>query len=204
MKNMEEIWVDVINFEGLYKVSNYGIVKGVDRIINRKNGRPLKIKGKNIALRINKDGYYQVQLNKNGKKHLPLLHRVVWESFNGKVPNGLEIGHYDCNNKNNRIDNLYLCSHKENCNHPITRKRQSERMKGNTISKGVISKQKKPIILTNINGIFIKEYNSISECENDGYSAGNVCKCCKNNYIKEGNNVYKSFKWYYKDDYLSN
>ncbi|MEK6879577.1 MAG: NUMOD4 domain-containing protein [Nanoarchaeota archaeon] len=40
VQNLEnEIWKDVINYEGLYQVSSFGRVKGIQRIIKHKNGR---------------------------------------------------------------------------------------------------------------------------------------------------------------------
>ena len=34
---MKEIWKDVIGYEGLYQVSNYGRIKSLKRTINLKN-----------------------------------------------------------------------------------------------------------------------------------------------------------------------
>ena len=33
---MEEIWKDVVGYEGLYEVSNFGLVRSVDRVVTRK------------------------------------------------------------------------------------------------------------------------------------------------------------------------
>lgn len=43
-----------------------------------------------------------------------LIHRLVWETFNGEIPSDLEIDHIDNNRKNNRLSNLQLVSRKEN------------------------------------------------------------------------------------------
>lgn len=199
---MEEKWIDVIDYESKYEASNFGRVKSKPRIKIRKNGRKLTVKGKLLSFQTNKDGYYTVELHDEDGKNLPhLVHKIVWESFNGKVPDGLEIGHDDENNQNNRLDNLYLCTHPKNCEKPLFRKRRSEAMKGNSISKGLISKRRKAIVSTTIDGKFVKEYSSIADCKNDGYSVGNVSQCCNNKYLKEGNNIYKDLKWYFKDDY---
>ena len=42
------------------------------------------------------------------------IHKLVWETFNGKIPEGLEIDHMDNNRKNNNIDNLQLVTRGEN------------------------------------------------------------------------------------------
>ena len=48
-----------------------------------------------------------------------LLHLVIWESFNGKVPDGLEINHIDGNKHNPKIDNLEAITRSQNQLHAI-------------------------------------------------------------------------------------
>lgn len=43
-----------------------------------------------------------------------LLHRIIWETFNGEIPRGMEIDHIDCNKQNNALSNLRLVTHSEN------------------------------------------------------------------------------------------
>ena len=50
--------------------------------------------------------YVSVQFMKK-KFH---AHRVVWEIFNGQIPNGFIIDHIDGNGTNNRIENLRLAT----------------------------------------------------------------------------------------------
>ena len=66
------------------------------------------------------------------------VHRLVYETFKGAIPDGMEIDHEDTNKDNNSIDNLILCSHKENCNNPKTKKNRSKAMKGNKNPLGSI------------------------------------------------------------------
>jgi len=46
--------------------------------------------------------YFRVSLDY--KKHS--IHRVIWELFNGAIPDGHRIDHYDQDTKNNKISNL--------------------------------------------------------------------------------------------------
>ena len=64
------------------------------------------------------DGYWRVGSQKE------YVHRVVWELFNGKIPDGLCIDHIDGNTSNNKIENLRLLTHKENM-------RNTKKSKGN-------------------------------------------------------------------------
>lgn len=42
------------------------------------------------------------------------VHRLVYEAFNGEIPDGLEIDHIDRNKHNNNPDNLRLVTRSEN------------------------------------------------------------------------------------------
>ena len=58
------------------------------------------------------DSYLMVALKKPSNK---LVHKVVWETFNGKAPDGYEIDHVNDNKFDNRLDNLQVLSRKDNC-----------------------------------------------------------------------------------------
>jgi hypothetical protein len=57
------------------------------------------------------DRYYETSVS--GRKGL--THRIVWEILNGEIPDGLYIDHIDGNGLNNRIENLRLVTHAQNC-----------------------------------------------------------------------------------------
>lgn len=42
------------------------------------------------------------------------MHRLVWEAFNGAIPEGYEIDHVDENKGNNSLGNLRLMTRLEN------------------------------------------------------------------------------------------
>lgn len=55
--------------------------------------------------KIPKDGYLRI----NNK----LLHRIIWETQNGPIPEGFHIHHKDEDKLNNHIDNLECLSHSD-------------------------------------------------------------------------------------------
>ncbi|EHT0126459.1 HNH endonuclease [Salmonella enterica] len=59
---------------------------------------------------LNSSGYLQFSM----RKKVYLVHRVIWEIHNGKIPDGMEVDHIDHNKLNNNIENLRLVSKKEN------------------------------------------------------------------------------------------
>ncbi len=105
-----ENWVPVLDFEGLYEVSDLGRVRSLDRI--RPGGMPWK--GRMMSLKPRSDGYIPITLWKNGEQTVRLVHRVVLDSFVGPRPPGLEVLHGDGNRVNNALDNLSWGTHAQN------------------------------------------------------------------------------------------
>lgn len=110
---MEEIWKDIVGYEGLYQVSNLGRVKSLDRIDASGHRR----KGKILKPRINHDGYVQINLHKNSIRKTVSVHRIVAIAFIPNTENKREVNHVDENKANNHVSNLQWCSPKENVNH---------------------------------------------------------------------------------------
>ena len=62
------------------------------------------------AGRLTMTGYRHVCIN--GQEFY--AHRLIWEGFNGPIPEGLEIDHVDRNRDNNNLANLRLVTPSEN------------------------------------------------------------------------------------------
>ena len=67
----------------------------------------------------NRDGYQQVGFSVDGRQHGPLVHRLVWEAFNGSIADGMEINHADSDPSNNCLSNLELTTHQQNVKHSV-------------------------------------------------------------------------------------
>lgn len=117
--NMEEIWKDVVGYEGYYQVSNLGNVRGVDRYVIETNTNKRKlIKGKMLTKHKKDNGYRQVNLTKDGKTTFHYVHRIVMKAF--KPLNDytdMEVNHIDYNRSNNELSNLEWTNHKDNVVH---------------------------------------------------------------------------------------
>ena len=71
-------------------------------------------------------GYIKVH-TKVGSK---LVHRLVYETFVGEIPQGYELDHINTIRDDNRLENLRCVTHKENSNNHLTRKHCSIAKKG--------------------------------------------------------------------------
>ena len=112
---MKEVFKDIKGFEGLYQVSNLGRVKSLSRVVyNHLGARTLKEKILKGCLGSN--GYYTVNLMKDGKYNAINVHQLVAMAFLGHEPCGhkLVVDHIDHNRQNNRVDNLQVLTMRQN------------------------------------------------------------------------------------------
>lgn len=129
-----EIWKDVEGYEGLYQVSNEGRVKSLERFVESvAHGKPCirHLQEKIMKPTQNKRHIYkQLALAKDGVKEMMKIHRLVWETFVSKIPDGYEIDHINTVRTDNRLENLRCVTPKENRNNPLTLIHMSEAFKG--------------------------------------------------------------------------
>ena len=110
-----EIWRDIEGFEGIYQISSQGRVKSLKRIDNNNHPIKEKILKPNIDNREGK-GCLRVRLCKNGKQKFFQIHRLVYETFVGKIPDDMQCNHINEKKDDNRLENLNLMTPKENSN----------------------------------------------------------------------------------------
>jgi len=103
-----EIWKDIINYEGIYVVSNKGRVK---RIMHRKNPTNTI-----INTSVNSFGYYYVCLTKLGKGNNFMVSRLVATAFIPNPENKPQVNHLKGKDRN-EVENLEWNTSKENINH---------------------------------------------------------------------------------------
>lgn len=139
-----------------------------------------------------KGGYQQVELTDNeGKCKRYYVHRIVWEAFTGApIPSNMQINHRNEIKTDNRFfENLELVSPKQNINYGSRNERARKSLTNNP-------KTSKPVGAFK-DGKLVMTFLSTSEARRNGFSQGNVWACCRNCYLREGNNKYKGFEWKY-------
>ena len=107
---MEEIWKDVVGYEGRYLISNTGKLKSI-----------LKNKEKLINGHIDSKGYLHYSLSwklKNKVVFCCYAHQLVAIEFLGHKLCGynLVVNHKDFNRLNNNVQNLEIITQRENAN----------------------------------------------------------------------------------------
>ena len=175
---MKEIWKPVVGWEELYEVSNLGNVRSLDRYVNQRNYKRF-CKGTLLKIYKYKTGYGIVSLRDSGIQKQGKVHQLVMNAFNPNTSDkNLEINHIDGNTMNNKLDNLEWCTHKENLQHA---------------SKHNLLSVYKPINQYDLNGNFIKRWNSMKEAR-DFYNLGinSLRNACKR---KSG--IHKGYIWRY-------
>ncbi len=173
---MEEIWKDIKGYEGLYRVSNLGEIFSIRR-------------NKKMSLRLNKcRGYYDINLIKNKTSKRIHIHRLVAETFISNPNNYPCVNHKDENKTNNYVDNLEWCTYKYNNNYGSAQKKRFETFKKRNIK--IKAFQPKIITQYDLNGSFIKNWNSIKEAQNE-LNISHISEVCNNKRKTAGKYIWR-------------
>ena len=164
-----EQWKDIQGYEGLYQVSNLGRVKSVERYQDnhgKKQIVPEKIKTPSL---VNK-GYLRVSLYKSNKPEHAYVHRLVALHFIENPLNLPQINHKNEDKTCNEVWNLEWCNNQYN-------QQYSHNVK---------------IVQYDLQGNFIKEWDSITEAETHlGIFDSGIVRCCQGKQKQCGGYVWK-------------
>lgn len=182
---MEEMWKDIPGYEGVYRISNLGRVLSLSREVHQKRNGQIEIrisKSRYLKFGSDGDGYLQIKLFKNGVYKTRKIHRLVAEAFIQNPNNLPEVNHKDENKQNNRSDNLEWSDRDYNIHY------------GTWVER---SRNHRPVAQYSLDGVFIKQFNSIREASREtGVYASNIGKCAsgrtyKGYYLKSAG----GYKW---------
>lgn len=111
-----EQWVDVAEFEGIYRVSNMGRVKALS--ISKKRGRSYQMRGEYmLKQKLATNGYLGVTLQNNSTRKFISVHRLVALHFIPNPENKPTVNHKFGSKNDNRSSGLEWATHKEQINH---------------------------------------------------------------------------------------
>jgi hypothetical protein len=77
-----EVWRPIVGYEGWYAVSSSGRIRGLDRIVIRRNGIPFHCQPRILRTRLhNKSGRQYVKLSRRGKTQTLFIRNLVAQAF---------------------------------------------------------------------------------------------------------------------------
>jgi hypothetical protein len=133
-----ERWRDIPHFEGIYKVSNLGRVKSLDRIVPHPRLKEQFVAGRILSQSVAKNRNIKtgkpmidlrVSLSKDGVQYFFNTRRVVYAAFRTEIEfgtDGLYVINKDGNGYNNTLRNLKLATKSEKSTRAFERGRVVE------------------------------------------------------------------------------
>lgn len=181
----QEIWKDVVGYEGLYKVSNKGRVKSLPRIVRCGHGYALS-KERVLASVIGKQGYHQYSLHDGSSRKNMRGNRLVAMAFLPNPKNLPCVNHKDENRGNDNVENLEWCTQKYNCNYgtaPMRRRQNDSKIKA--------------VCQYDMDGNFIAKFRSINDAKRaiGASHHATIVQCCQHLRMS-----FKGFIWLYESD----
>lgn len=150
------------------------------------NGRIRKIKPSVV-----KNGYLRICLyDKNHKKHLCFIHRLVAEAFVPNLHNKYEVNHIDGNKQNNTVSNLEWVTRSENILHAykvLGKKPNCPNINklGKESTRAVIVQQIKD------NKVIAEFYGAREASRITGIHRNSIYQCCQGKYKTGGGYIWK-------------
>ena len=182
-------------YEGLYKVSNFGRILSLNY---RNTGKAELMNTFDSG-----NGYWQIELWKNGKPKKCLVHRLVAQAFLPNPEGKPCINHKIEGDEGKKINMVIFnedgtvdekrstiewATYKENNNYATRNERIFEKTTNGKLSKKVLQ--------LSLSGELIREWPSTKECGRNGFNQGNIVSCCRG----ERKSAY-GFRWMYAEDY---
>lgn len=177
-----EEWVDVVGYDGIYQISNFGRVKSLGRYVNSSRGNQRWVKEKILKIHIPKDGHeLNVKLSYENISKTYLLNTLVADAFLRERKQNEVICQLDKNVLNCKLSNLKIM----------------------TVSNSVYLSYKNGKAKDWGIGNRIKNERKVYEFENGVYENGKLikikCSCCgkikkTNNFYVKKNNIMRECK----------
>lgn len=194
---MEEVWKDIEGYEGYFQISNFARVKSLDRWVKHSiKGKFLK-RGKMRKISKSNNGYAEITLRKEGTLRTFMVHVLVGKYFVPNPKNYPVLNHKDENPMNPKADNLEWCTYSYNSMYGTCRERRKETYGIDNLIKHaneLAKLKRKKVFQFDLNGNFIKEWESTRECGRNGFGQVNVAACCRGEYKQ-----HKGYIWRYLD-----
>lgn len=178
------VWKPIVDYEGLYEVSNTGQIRSLFRY------------KKTLKYNVTKRGYCTVELFKNKLSKRLLVHRLVAEAFIPNPDNLPQVNHIDENPQNNSVNNLEWCTAKYNMNYGEGAKTRHLKIDYTTEKRKQVARENGkaravPVVQIE-NGIMICAYeNAKIASERTGVNHSHICDVANGKRKTAGGYVWK-------------
>ena len=126
-------------YEDSHEISRTGVVKSIDRVVEKRGRGTVYFKGKILKQKIDRYGYPVITLCTNNKKKYIPLHRLLCLTFKKNLKNYPVVNHKDGNKLNWNLNNLEWCTVEENNIHAqkegLLKGRKGEKHHGAKLTK---------------------------------------------------------------------
>lgn len=188
--NIDITWVPVVGYEGLYEVSDTGLIRAVERVyFSGKPLRPMTIKSIILKPKTDKDGYYHLGLRKNKVRKFKRVSRLVAEAFHPNPEHKRVVNHKDGFKWNNCVANLEWATLSENELHSYRSlgKNPTINMLGRT---GDLSPSAKPLFQYDLSGKLVKRWGSLCLAVKAGHQKKSLYQVLSGEFKQ-----HHGFKW---------
>jgi len=156
-----EIWRDIPDYEGKYRMSSFGYVKSIERF--EINGNHFaRVNSRILIHDVSKTGYNRVTLTKDAKHKRFLVHRLTGIIFLENPENKPEINHDNGNKNENGVTNCYWATSSENSLHSYKNKLREAPWVGKF---GKDHNTSKEVNQYSLKGEYIATFSSCKEAE---------------------------------------
>lgn len=157
-----ENWKPVAGYEGIYEVSDLGNV----RSLARKDSRGSLVRGR--VLKANSVGNYRaVDLYKDGKRKLSLVHRLVAGAFILNPADLPQVNHVDGDPSHNAVGNLEWTTGRDNVIHAM-----------HTLGRERGPCARRPVEALH-DGRVVLSFESANAAAKNGFDNSAISKCCR-------------------------
>lgn len=181
-----EIWKDIIGYEGYYQISSFGRVRSLKRIIIDKNNNKHTINEKILKPHKSIQGYLTVSLLKIRNNKRIRIHRLVALHFIENINNYSQVNHKDFNRENNNVDNLEWMTPSQNVKYSWDNGRYGD---SKLITKEANKKCSKKVLCVDLNTVFESARKASREFN---IAISSISQCCNKKRKSAG-----GYKWQY-------
>jgi hypothetical protein len=191
-----EKWKDIVGYEGLYQVSNYGRIKSLSNKIKYSSGI-IHFYPEKILKQQKIQGYCYAGLTKNKKQKKFRVHRLVAEAFIENPYNYEQVNHLDFDKTNNTIENLEWCDAYRQNQHSALKPNRKWGL-SNIRRYGKLNHKSKKVLQINMNGDIVSVFDSGCLAQKETLiHQSRISACCLGIRKTAG-----GFKWRFADALL--